>query len=171
MLPTTFLSTPYRGYGRNYAPTSLVDVDLLLKSLDTVMRPPTADTPPTADPAHGSALLRRAMGKYQVHHLDEQAYRIEVLVPSLSKDDIVVERNGNELVIRALAASSPPEAAESESETEQPPPPEPAHTVLFEHAFDVDTAIEVESAQVKDGVLQVELRKTTPDPAIRITIN
>jgi molecular chaperone IbpA len=94
---------------------------------------------------------------YNIERLTENEYRITMAVAGFGKHEVEIEVNENTLSIRG-------EKKEAEE-------PDKERTFLhrgiasraFEHRFELADYVEVRGADVKDGVLSVDLKREVPE--------
>jgi len=96
-------------------------------------------------------------GNYPPHNIvkyDESSYGIEVAVAGFSKDEITVEVDQDQLTIKGVKA-------ESDDSKEY------LHRGLatrnFEQIFTLAEYMEVRGAEVKDGMLKIDIQRIVPE--------
>ena len=97
---------------------------------------------------------------YNIEQIGETRLRITLAVAGFSMDDLAVATEDNQLVIRGRQAPDDDEADRVF-----------LHRGIagrqFQRNFVLAEGIEVESAELKDGLLHVSLTRTLPEPEIR----
>ncbi len=113
---------------------------------------------------HVSSLLNNAMRSdvgssyppYNIERLSENGYRITMAVAGFADDEISVEMKEGKLTVKA-----------SKAEGEKPESAEYLHrgiaTRSFERRFQIADHVEVVGADLKDGLLHIELQRNLPD--------
>lgn len=92
---------------------------------------------------------------YNIEKVAENLYDIVIAVAGFSKEEVSVEVEGDQLMIRGEKAVS------------QDPSPEFLHRGLafrdFERRFTLADHMEVVKAEIKNGLLQIQLERKVPD--------
>ena len=94
---------------------------------------------------------------YNIHRVDDHNYRIEVALAGYSKDDIEIELKENNLTVR----NQPKEKVVNEN----------ANGVIhkgistrqFERSFTISEDIKVKDAELKNGLLTIDLERIIPE--------
>ncbi len=93
---------------------------------------------------------------YNIERLSENGYRITMAVAGFADDEISVEVKEGKLTVKA-----------SKAESENPESAEYLHrgiaTRSFERRFQIADHVEVVGADLKDGLLHVELQRNLPE--------
>ena len=94
---------------------------------------------------------------YNIHRIDDQNYRIEVALAGYSKDDIEIELKENNLTVR----NQPQEKVVNENGNGV------IHkgisTRHFERSFTISEDIKVKDAELKNGLLTIDLERIIPE--------
>ena len=94
---------------------------------------------------------------YNIHRIDDQNYRIEVALAGYSKDDIEIELKENNLTVR----NQPKEKVVNENGNGV------IHkgisTRQFERSFTISEDIKVKDAELKNGLLTIDLERIIPE--------
>ena len=94
---------------------------------------------------------------YNIHKLNDNDYKIEVALAGYSKDDIELELKDNTLTVR--------------NKTKEKVINEDANGVIhkgistrkFERSFTISEDIKVKNAELKNGLLKIDLERIIPD--------
>ena len=94
---------------------------------------------------------------YNIHRIDDHNYRIEVALAGYSKDDIEIELKENNLTVR----NQPKEKVVNENGNGV------IHkgisTRQFERSFTISEDIKVKDAELKNGLLTIDLERIIPE--------
>ena len=94
---------------------------------------------------------------YNIHRIDDHNYRIEVALAGYSKDDIEIELKENNLTVR----NQPQEKVVNENGNGV------IHkgisTRHFERSFTISEDIKVKDAELKNGLLTIDLERIIPE--------
>ena len=94
---------------------------------------------------------------YNIHRVDDHNYRIEVALAGYSKDDIEIELKENNLTVR----NQPKEKVVNENGNGV------IHkgisTRQFERSFTISEDIKVKDAELKNGLLTIDLERIIPE--------
>ena len=94
---------------------------------------------------------------YNIHRVDDHNYRIEVALAGYSKDDIEIELKENNLTVR----NQPKEKVVNENGNGV------IHkgisTRKFERSFTISEDIKVKDAELKNGLLTIDLERIIPE--------
>ena len=94
---------------------------------------------------------------YNIHRIDDHNYRIEVALAGYSKDDIEIELKENNLTVR----NQPKEKVVNENGNGV------IHkgisTRKFERSFTISEDIKVKDAELKNGLLTIDLERIIPE--------
>ena len=94
---------------------------------------------------------------YNIHRVDDHNYRIEVALAGYSKDDIEIELKENNLTVR----NQPKEKVVNENGNGV------IHkgisTRHFERSFTISEDIKVKDAELKNGLLTIDLERIIPE--------
>ena len=94
---------------------------------------------------------------YNIHRVDDHNYRIEVALAGYSKDDIEIELKENNLTVR----NQPQEKVVNENGNGV------IHkgisTRHFERSFTISEDIKVKDAELKNGLLTIDLERIIPE--------
>lgn len=94
---------------------------------------------------------------YNIHRIDDHNYRIEVALAGYSKDDIEIELKENNLTVR----NQPKEKVVNENGNGV------IHkgisTRHFERSFTISEDIKVKDAELKNGLLTIDLERIIPE--------
>lgn len=118
---------------------STVGFDRLFSMLDTVGQPDNGQTYPP----------------YNIERTGEDAYRISMAVAGFGEDEISIEAHRNVLTVKG-------EKAEERSE-ENEFLYRGIAARAFERRFQLADFVEVSGAQLKNGLLHIELKRNIPD--------
>ena len=94
---------------------------------------------------------------YNIHKIDENNYKIEVALAGYSKDDIELELKENNLTVR--------------NKQKEKVVNDDANGVIhkgistrqFERAFTISEDIKIQNAELKNGLLNIDLERIIPD--------
>lgn len=118
---------------------STVGFDRLFSMLDTLGQPDTGQTYPP----------------YNIERTGEDAYRISMAVAGFSEDEISIEAHRNVLTVKGDRAQ------EQSQDTEM------LHRGIaaraFERRFQLADHVEVEGAELKNGLLHIDLKRSIPE--------
>ena len=103
---------------------------------------------------------------YNIHRIDDHNYRIEVALAGYSKDDIEIELKENNLTVR----NQPKEKVVNENGNGV------IHkgisTRQFERSFTISEDIKVKDAELKNGLLTIDLERIIPEEKkARLNVN
>merc|ERR1711985_86355 len=95
--------------------------------------------------------------RYNIHRVDEHNYKIEVALAGYSKEDIEIELKENNLTVR----NKPKEKVVNENGNGV------IHkgisTRQFERSFTISEDIKVKDAELKNGLLAIDLERIIPE--------
>ena len=94
---------------------------------------------------------------YNIHRVDDHNYRIEVALAGYSKDDIEIELKENNLTVR----NQPKEKVVNENGNGVIHKGIP--TRQFERSFTISEDIKVKDAELKNGLLTIDLERIIPE--------
>ena len=94
---------------------------------------------------------------YNIKRINDTDYRIEVALAGYSKDDIEVELKGSALTIRNKAKE------QTIDENGNGVIHKGISTRQFERAFTISEDIKVKNAELKNGLLTIDLERIIPD--------
>ena len=127
-------------YGRNLLP-STVGFDRLLTTIDEFDRLFGNTKAPTYPP-------------YNIVKFDQDHYEIQIAVSGFSQDDITIETNRDVLTVNGVS---------KKSETEIKYLHHGLATRDFKHTFTLSDTVVVNSAEIVNGVLKIELENVIPE--------
>lgn len=93
---------------------------------------------------------------YNIERLSENAYRISMAVAGFSDDEIEIEVNRNQLSVKG-------EKVADESDKEADFLYRGIATRSFERSFQLADHVEVQGAELKNGLLHIELKREIPE--------
>ena len=118
---------------------STVGFDRLFNMLDTVGQPDNGQTYPP----------------YNIERTGEDAYRISMAVAGFGEDEISIEAHRNVLTVKGEKAEESGEANEFLYRG--------IAARAFERRFQLADFVEVSGAELKNGLLHIELKRNIPD--------
>ena len=99
---------------------------------------------------------------YNINKIDDLNYQVEMALAGFSKDDIEVKYSDNQLTIKSV---------ESDDKDEKDVIHRGISKRKFSRSFTLAEDIKVNGAELKDGMLLVELEKIVPEEKKPRTIN
>ncbi len=96
---------------------------------------------------------------YNIHKLSETDYKIEIALAGYSKDDIELELKENTLTVRNKAK----EKVINENGNGNGVIHKGISTRQFERSFTISEDIKVKNAELKNGLLNIDLERIIPD--------
>ena len=94
---------------------------------------------------------------YNIHKINENDYKIEVALAGYSKDDIELELKDNTLTVRNK------QKEKIVNENTNGMIHKGISTRQFERAFTISEDIKVKNAELKNGLLNIDLERIVPD--------
>jgi len=119
---------------------STVGFDRLFTMLDSLAQPDSAQTYPP----------------YNIERTGEDAYRISMAVAGFSEDEISIEAHRNVLTIKG-------EKGEAEADEGSELLYRGIASRAFERRFQLADHVEVQGAQLKNGLLHIDLKRNIPE--------
>lgn len=120
---------------------STVGFDRLFNMFDTLSQPEGAQSYPP----------------YNIERLGESSYRISMAVAGFSVDELEIEAHRNQLTIKANKSSQQNDDNQSEFLYRG------IATRAFERRFQLADHVEVVGAELKNGLLHIELKREVPE--------
>lgn len=120
----------------------LLGFDHFERTLDRISKMPTEGYPP-----------------YNIEQIDDERLRITLAVAGFSEDDLSIQLEGNQLVVRGKQHEEP--------ETDRVFVHRGIATRQFQRSFVLADGMEVEGAEIDNGLLNIDLRRPLAEESVR----